>query len=75
MNEVIRITYNWYATSNADYPEQYGEYIKGLNGVSRIHEHEAKGDGDRWYYDVYFNDSSFVRIFNPNIVCYHPINQ
>jgi len=40
----------------------------GVNGVTEITEHAAAGDGDKWYYDIHYNDGVVVRTFNPHKV-------
>lgn len=37
-----------------------------------IYEHKAAGEGDKWYYDVKFDDGSINRIFNPNEIFIKP---
>jgi phage-related protein len=39
------------------------EYFVGKNGVNEIMEHFAGGEGDRWFYDVVFDDR-VVRLFS-----------
>ncbi len=34
----------------------------------KIEEHRAAGDGDKWFYDVHFENGKIVRVFNPNTV-------
>ena len=41
----------------------------GAGGVEHISEHAAQGEGDRWYYDVYFRalpdqNKHMVRLFD-----------
>jgi len=36
----------------------------------KITEHPAQGEGDRWFYDVYYDSGKLLRIFNPSIVLY-----
>jgi len=36
----------------------------GDNGVTKIEEHPAQGEGDKWYYDIYFEGGEMARIFN-----------
>ena len=45
---------------NLGHPQNY--IVGGL--VTKIIEHTAKGEGDKWYYDVYC-DNEIRRIFNP----------
>ena len=40
----------------------------GVGNVIEIHEHQCGGEGDKWFYDVEFENGQFLRIFNPNIV-------
>jgi hypothetical protein len=35
-----------------------------------IKEPPAAGEGDKWYYDIMFDDDTSVREFNPNEVFY-----
>ncbi len=32
--------------------------------VKEIREHQPQGEGDKWYYDVIFSDTSELRLFN-----------
>jgi len=38
-------------------------YTVGLNGVLEIIEHEPRGEGDKWFYDV-VRENKVIRIFN-----------
>lgn len=40
-------------------------YFIGKHGVVAIIEHPAYGEGDRWFYDVQFDDGTTERIFYP----------
>lgn len=41
------------------------EYIAG-NNCERIEEHPSRGEGDKWFYDVYNKDEGIIiRIFDP----------
>jgi len=42
----------------------------GKSNVKEIREHPAEGEGDKWFYDVYFEDGSVTRIFNVYQVIY-----
>lgn len=64
---VTQIYYNWYAD---DRGPLYSSYEVGEEDVIEIVEHPAIGEGDRWFYDVKFEDGSMERIFNPNKVFY-----
>ena len=39
-------------------------YSVGKYGVKEIKEHTARGDGDKWFYDVLFEDGDIKRIFD-----------
>lgn len=73
-NEIIvtAINYNWGFT-----PENGEEFTNKTVGImygnlkcDAIKEHKAKGEGDKWYYDIHYSDGSVERIFNPNQVYY-----
>ena len=38
-------------------------YTVGCYGVNKIEEHSAQGEGDKWYYDVYFEGGKTERHF------------
>lgn len=38
------------------------------NYIVEIIEHQSRGEGDKWYYDVIFKDKSMQRLFNVNSV-------
>jgi hypothetical protein len=40
-------------------------WYKGKQGVTKIEEHSAQGEGDKWYYDIYVDDGKVIRVFNP----------
>jgi len=41
------------------------EYIAG-DSCERIEEHPARGDGDKWFYDIYDKpEGVIIRIFDP----------
>lgn len=45
-------------------------YTVGSLGVVAIKEHAARGEGDRWFYDVHYEDGKVIRIFQPLEACY-----
>ena len=57
---------------NANYfqviPEEKRCSSKDVNEVISITEHQARGEGDKWYYDVEFKDQSIMRLFNFNSI-------
>lgn len=63
-----------YQPSMSDGKEIFGEEWKsfdvGKKGVVSIHEHHAAGDGDKWFFDVVFEDKTMIRIFHPHAAYY-----
>jgi len=47
-------------------------YFAGVDHVVSITEHAARGDGDRWFYDVHLTDGRMIREFRPVSVEYAP---
>ena len=43
-------------------------YYVGERGVVSIIEKPAYGDGDKWFYDVVFEDGTTERIFYPTTI-------
>lgn len=71
---ITRITYNWHQVNwDGSAGEDYNEYSIGQKSVTEIIEHPAIGEGDKWFYDVYFEDGHMERLFNPNIVVYQDL--
>ena len=70
---VEKIIYDWF------FMQEEGEVCRdaqvGRNGVTRIIEHEPRGDGDMWFYDIHYTNGSVRRIFNINEVTYFPRNE
>jgi len=58
-------------TSTQGIGEQWKELKVGKAGVLEIQEHMPQGEGDRFYYDVLFDDGSMFRTFNPNKVFFN----
>ena len=44
----------------------------GSQGVKEILEHKAQGEGDRWYYDVIYENNKCYRCFDPKGVLMIP---
>ena len=42
----------------------YDWYTVGVDGCVSITEHSARGEGDRWYYDIAFEDGKTIRAFD-----------
>lgn len=38
--------------------------------VEKITEYQAAGEGDKWYYDIHYNNGRMLRIFNPDRVMF-----
>ncbi len=36
----------------------------GYNGVKNIYEHQAQGEGDKWYYVIEYDDKRVDFLFN-----------
>lgn len=68
---VIETIYlNYYSGSGHDDPERWEARTVGLNGVTKIDEHPAHGDGDKWYWDVHYENNTVERIFYPHQIFY-----
>ncbi len=60
MNRIISVGYK-------DYMENpqiatVGEYVE------KIEEHQPQGEGDKWYWEIYWKDGRQTTIFNATIV-------
>lgn len=62
---IKKICFNWFFTQEDG--EEYDKYVVGLNCI-KIEEHLPVGEGDRLYYDIYLEDGTMLRTFNPNLV-------
>jgi hypothetical protein len=66
MEKITQINFNWrFSQENR---EEFDNLCVGVHCVIKIEEHAAMGDGDRWFYHVYFEDGKQVKVFNPNMV-------
>jgi hypothetical protein len=80
MDRTIKtIWFNWFAP-NTYGGEEYSTYTVGEKRpgapdrtVTAILEHWPMGEGDRWYYDVEFDNGDMERIFHPHQVKFEPI--
>lgn len=69
MHKIVRLTYNWRVVSDGCQTiDVCEEYNLGVGGVTEIKEHRAAGEGDKWFYEVHFENGQYEMIFNPNIV-------
>ena len=70
--KVKEVIYNWFQCGSVNDRDGAGEnwsrITVGIGGVVKIIEHRAQGEGDKWYYDVMYEDGHYFRIFNPNSV-------
>jgi len=73
MGKIIeQVNFNWRVLPDGD--ATFDEFRVGYRGVKSIHEHAAGGEGDKWYYDVLFDDGKTHRIFNPNYVVFMEVD-
>jgi len=73
---ITKLTYNWHQVG--DESDGFGEdyYVAEVGKecytnkvvVKEINEHNAAGEGDKWYYDVVYENETEMRVFNPNTV-------
>ena len=71
--KIKKIHYNWFYTSGADEGEGYEIAEVGKHGCTLIEGHIPQGEGDKHYFDIWSEDQTMLRIFNPNMVFYeHP---
>ena len=51
--------------TSIEYKDQGRTSVYSVNGVNitKIQEYRPKGEGDKWYYDVFINDK-IVRLFD-----------
>jgi hypothetical protein len=77
--KIVRIDYNWYVAHDDGFSsEEYSVHMLGkkytsrgkVKTVTKIIEYPWEGAGDKWCYEVMFDDGSKERIFNPNKVYY-----
>ena len=79
---IERLTYNWQQVGDMhngmgeDYDTAEVGVIDTMNKleVKEILEHAAKGEGDKWYYDVIYTNGKEMRVFNPNTILRKPDN-
>jgi len=57
-------------TQHEGIPETFRSAAVGVKGCTLIEEHRAQGEGDRWYYDIHFENGTVIRTFNPNQVVF-----
>lgn len=67
---IRKIEYNWVQTSDGEISgPDYEIYEVGKNGVTHIVEHRSEWEGDKWFYDIIFEDENRKEtVFNVNKV-------
>ncbi len=67
--KITAIVFNWFAV-NPESGEEFVSYKVGVDyrgrKVVEIIQHEAMGNGDKWFYDIIWDDGKNERVFNPN---------
>ena len=65
------LDYNWHYTHK--HGEIFYQAEVGKDGVTEIKEHRPAGEGDKWFYDIHFEDGSMYRVFNPSRVVFKKV--
>jgi len=55
---------------NVEFDERHGFEKVGQNGCKEIIEHPAQGEGDRWFFDIHYDNGEMMRVFNPTKAYY-----
>ncbi len=70
MSKILGITWSWRFSEECG--EEYESATIGFGVTGRkcveIQEHRSAGEGDKWFYDVIYEDNTYDRIFQPHIV-------
>ena len=66
--KIKKLRYNWFYTTGDDYGESYEVATVGKDGCSQIDGHIPQGD--KHYFDIWMEDQTMIRVFNPNMVFY-----
>ena len=40
------------------------------SNVLEIQEHQAAGEGDKWFWDIVYRNDEILRVFNPELITY-----
>jgi len=64
---IIDLITNWFYTPDG---EDYKQYTVGKCEVVAINQHRPEGEGDRWSYDIIYENGKVVKVFNPNTVTF-----
>jgi hypothetical protein len=64
------INYNWFFSpkDGEEFTNRTVGLIYGKAKCDKITQHCAVGEGDKWFYDIFYSDGTVERIFNPNEV-------
>lgn len=73
---INKLVYNWHQTGDHQigFAEDFCIAEIGIENyqtkkvVKEIIEHRPAGEGDKWFYDVFFEDNTEMRVFNPSLV-------
>lgn len=68
---ITRIAWNYrQACSDGKevFSEEFDEARLNEGNVVGIYEHTAHGEGDKFFYDIVYNNDTVLRIFNPHQV-------
>jgi len=71
-DKIIELRYDWSPATYNGYEnvdEHYQTATVGIDGVLEIYQHAAAGEGDKWYYDICYENTT-IRTFNPNRVIF-----
>jgi hypothetical protein len=74
---VVKLIFDWFYVSSGDEVGEESKVVKlneKFNGklVTRIDMYSAAGEGDKWYFDILFEDNTMMRTFNPNQAFFEP---
>ncbi len=68
---IITLTTNWFSWNDGhESGEDCTTFEVGKNGVTKITEHQPAVEGDKWFYDVEFENQEMRRLFNPDSVSF-----
>ena len=59
--------------SNIEFKDNFGNpqsYVPAIGGVKQISEHSTKGEGDKWYYYIEFDNGNTTKLFSFDRVDY-----
>ncbi len=72
--KIVKIHYNWFYTIGDECGESYDVAEVGKCGCTLIEGHTPQGEGDKYYFDIWTEDQTMLRVFNPNLVIYEHIH-